>query len=319
VAIGGRFDRPAAAAGGERRSFLVVEKDDIEIAGIVHLPAAELAHREHHRPGQTPAHHRLTESLHEHRLLGVDDPPQDDLGDRGQRRSGRIDVEQAEHVANPDPQLLGGLEGMEHRCDVGRIPTDLLERRLEGLESRQSLDDEAVEQLVDHARIRHQQAGEKLARGADPHRQVERRVARAQQFPENPLAAERVADRRQARERGVGVGGAADRGQQTRGDRSQKMTAPSRGKKPHLLLAKRLSIARCAAVDDRGNRAATTLRRTNASGGDGSSTRSIFRLGLSILRKGIVQQVVEDAAIQRPSPRRVLFAADRRRCRSPVP
>ena len=57
------------------------------------------------------------------------------------------------------------------------------------------LDQQAVHQLVDHARVAGEDAGQIRAGGAQLHVQVERRRIEAEQLPQHRLAAERIADR----------------------------------------------------------------------------------------------------------------------------
>ena len=68
------------------------------------------------------------------------------------------------------------------------------------------LDEQAVHQLVDHAGVAGEDAGEVGAGGAQPHVQFERRAVEAEQFPEGRFAAERIADAAEVDERGIGLG-----------------------------------------------------------------------------------------------------------------
>ena len=116
-----------------------------------------------------------------------------------------------------------------------------------------------------------------------------------EQFPEHPLAAEGIADGDEVDERGVGVGGGGNGRQQPGRDRRQEMPAPSRGQKPHLLLAEALECPM------RGRNVAEPVPRQHLAD-ECLWWRRIehqvdLRLGLSILREGVVQQVVEDATI----------------------
>ena len=67
---------------------------------------------------------------------------------------------------------------------------------------------------------------------------------KAEQLPEHPFATERIAHAAKIQERGVGIGRAGDGCQESRCDRSQKMPAPSGGKKSHLLFAQRYQCAK---------------------------------------------------------------------------
>ena len=176
----------------ERHRFtvVVVEKDDVEIAAVVELPATELPHRQHERPGRLAASHRPAEPLHEPCLFMGHHRPQDGLGDRCQSRRGGFGVEATEHLTDPDTELFGNLEGIDDRTDVDRAVAQFGELLVERLGGRQPLDDEAVEELVDHAGIADEDPGQERARGAELDGENERRGIEAKQFPKHPLAAE---------------------------------------------------------------------------------------------------------------------------------
>jgi len=60
--------------------------------------------------------------------------------------------------------LLRRLERLQDRLDVDRPATEFTEARLERLGRRQSLDEQAVEQFVDHARVCGQEVRQERAR-----------------------------------------------------------------------------------------------------------------------------------------------------------
>ena len=284
-------------AAGDRRAVVVVEEDHVHVAGVVHLAAAELPHREHDRPrrlarrGRGPAE-PLAEPgrLERHHLL------HERLGDAGQRGRRGVGVLPAEDVAHAHPQLLRRLEGLEDRLGVHRPAAELGEARLERLGRRQRLDHETVEQLVDHARIGDEQIREERARGAEPHRQVERRRMEAEQLPEHTLAAQRIGHRRERGERGVGVGRVADRGQEPRGDRGEEVPAAAGREEPHPLLPERGERAvRGVGIPEAVPREHGPHR---VGVGLGVEHEIDLRLGGRIVRDGVVEEMIEDAAIE---------------------
>ena len=97
------------------------------------------------------------------------------LGDVGQRGVRRADVVLADHVAHADAQVLGVLEAVQDRVDILGAFAQLGQRLFENRERRQLLDEQAVHQLVDHAGVAGEDAGEVRAGGAQPHVQFERR------------------------------------------------------------------------------------------------------------------------------------------------
>ena len=72
---------------------------------------------------------------------------------------------------------------MDDRADVDRPVAKPSELLVEPFGRRQSLDDEAVEQLVDHAGIAHEDAGEERARSAELDGEIERRGIETEQLP----------------------------------------------------------------------------------------------------------------------------------------
>ena len=169
VGIGRALDAPSRATTVEGDTVVVVEKDEVHVAGIVHLAAAELAHRQHHRPGSHTdrfplPRRRLAEPLHEPLLLADHHHPQNRLWN-GRERGGRLGhVLPAEDVADPDPQLLRGFEGLDDRLELNRPLAEFGERGVENGRRWQPRHHEAVEQFVDHAGIAYQQFGEEGAR-----------------------------------------------------------------------------------------------------------------------------------------------------------
>ena len=86
VGIGRALDAPSRATTVEGDAVVIVEKDEVHVAGVVHLAAAELAHRQHHRPRSHTdclplPRHRLAQPLHEPLLLANHHHPQDRFRD----------------------------------------------------------------------------------------------------------------------------------------------------------------------------------------------------------------------------------------------
>ena len=84
VGVGRALDAPSRATTVKGDAVVIVKKDEVYVAGVVHLAAAELAHRQHHRPGSHTdrlplPRHRLAQPLHEPILLADHHHPQDRL------------------------------------------------------------------------------------------------------------------------------------------------------------------------------------------------------------------------------------------------
>ena len=169
VGIGRALDAPSRATTVEGDAVVIVEKDEVHVAGVVHLAAAELAHRQHHRPRSHAdclplPRHRLAQPLHEPLLLADHHHPQDRFGDGGERGGRLGHVLPAEDVAHPNPQLLRGLECLDDRLELNRPLAEFGERGVENGRRWQPRHHEAVEQFVDHAGVAHQQFGKERAR-----------------------------------------------------------------------------------------------------------------------------------------------------------
>ena len=111
---------------------MVIEENHVEIAGVVHLAATELAHGEHDRAGG-PTIGRLgpPEPLSQRFYLDRHDLLHERLGDAGERGRRGLGILPAQHVANTHPELLRRFESLQHWLDVYRPATEFGETRLE--------------------------------------------------------------------------------------------------------------------------------------------------------------------------------------------
>ena len=80
------------------------------------------------------------------------------------------------------------------------------ERLLQPCQVGQLLHEQAVHQLVDHAGVAGEDAGQVRARRTQLHVQLERRPVEAEQLPQRRLAAERIAHAAQVHQRRIGIG-----------------------------------------------------------------------------------------------------------------
>ena len=115
---------------------------------------------------------RLAEFLDELGVLASGDLLEASLGDVGQRCVRGADVVFAEHVAHADAKMLGVFEAVQDRVEVFGPAAQLGQRFFEDRQRRQVLDEQAVHQLVDHARVAGQDARQIRAGGAEPDVQV---------------------------------------------------------------------------------------------------------------------------------------------------
>ncbi|MCE2727310.1 MAG: hypothetical protein LW698_11110 [Planctomycetaceae bacterium] len=144
---------------------MVVEKDHVHVAGVVHFTAAELAHREHDGGGRPAAGvGRHAETVHELPFLAMHDHAHQSRGEPCERGGCRLGILPTENVPHAHPQLLRRLERVEGGVHVHGAAAQFLEARLEGFRRRQPLEQQAVEQFVDHPRVAHQQPRQKRTR-----------------------------------------------------------------------------------------------------------------------------------------------------------
>ena len=155
---------------------------------------------------------------------------------------------------------------------------------------------QAVEQFVDHSRVAHQHPREIRARGTQPHVEIERPWMKAEQFPEHAFSAKRFADAGQVDKRGIGIRCGGDGGEQPRGDGGEKVATPPRGEEANLLLAERAEMpvgggwVAEAMPFEQFRHPRRSRRRVEHKVG--------FGLGLLVSRKCVMQEVVEDRAIE---------------------
>ena len=124
----------------------------------------------------------------------------------------------------------------------------------------------------------------------------QRRRIEAEQLPQHALAAQRIADLAQVHQRHVGVGRGGDGLQQPRRDRGQEVPAAARREKADLLVRQRhqvliglRNVAKRIAAQHLGDPLARRI---------GIEHQVDLRLGLVVVAEGVVQQVVENLAVQ---------------------
>ncbi len=204
-----------------------VEEDQVEVAVIVQLAAAELAQGED-RPAVA---------------LAVAGPPwgaeprgpavplvarhlgDDRLGDVGQLAGHLADRLAAEDVAgaDPDPFLVAEAERIGARSSAPWHSS--ASSALIAEAGQRAVDDQRIHQVVDHARVVDQDLGEELAGRAQLDVEPQARRIEVEQLPEDRLGAQRRRDLLEVRQRHVGVGRPADRLEQPRRDRGQEVAA----------------------------------------------------------------------------------------------
>ena len=183
----GRRPRPAVA---------LVDQHQVQVAVIVHLPAAQLAQRQHHVAAGWPARSppsRCAEALRQRSYCrGRQLPP----GSSRPGRSGR--------PSSPGWRPCPGCRG--RRCAAAPCPGSCAGsapgRRRRGTarpaRSRNSsapprlVQHQAVEQLVDHAGVVDEDLGEELAPGAQIDVELQARRVETEQLPQHRLAPERA-------------------------------------------------------------------------------------------------------------------------------
>ena len=166
--IVGRLAAAPRAAGVESGPFGFVEENQVQVAVIVHLAAAEFAQRhddELRHPSDVVrgGDQRLAELGDELGILVGRDPPQAGQRDVGERSRGGLDILLAEQIAHANAQLLRVLEAVQNRIHVfggvGQIGEALFER----FQRRQFVEHQTVHQLVEHPRMAGEDFGKKRA------------------------------------------------------------------------------------------------------------------------------------------------------------
>ena len=115
----------------------------------------------------------------------------------------------AQDVAHADAQLLRVLEAVQNRIESSAPRHNSASVLRSNSARRQLVQHQAVHQLVDHARVADQNARQIFAGRAHLDVQTQRGRVEAEQLPQHPLAAERIADFSQVDERESGSGVAA--------------------------------------------------------------------------------------------------------------
>ncbi len=219
-----------------------------------------------------------------------------DFADIGQSAARGYDIFLVQNIAHGHLQHLGVFEAVQNGLDIFRPAGQLAQVVLQGVVRGKLVEHQAVHQLVDHARVADQDARQVRAGGAQLDVHVQRRGIEAEQFPQHAFAAERFADLAKIDQRLIGIGRVGDRLQQARGDAGEKVPAAPRGKKSDVLFGQRHQIRIGA-----GNIVEAIVAQHP---GDlvrlriGIEHQIDFRFRLVFLAEGIVQQVVENSAIQ---------------------
>ena len=219
--------------------------------------------------------------------------------DFGDVRQGPVRVAQIflpQNVAHSHAQVLEALEAVQNRVDVFRSPAQVLQRRLQGLVGGQLVQHQRIHQFVDHARIARENARQIRARGTQPDIQPQRGRVEAEQFPQHPFAAQRVTHLAQVDQRGIGIRRLGDGLEQVGGDGGQEMAAAPRGEERHAFGRQRHQVVVGARHIAKTIPLQALLDRLGA--GRRVQDQVGFGGGRRILAKGVVQQVVEDPAIE---------------------
>ena len=178
-----------------RKTLVVVEKDNVYVAGIIHLPPTKLSHCQHDRPGPNAAACaraglRCAQSLHQPHLFACHHNAKNRLCDGGERRTCCGRSLSVEEIVHSDAQLLRRFESRYDRANIGCPVAEFCEICSECWRTWQPRHQQAIEQFVDHPRITREQACQKWTRRADLYSQIKRGRVKAEQLPEHPLAAE---------------------------------------------------------------------------------------------------------------------------------
>ncbi len=224
VLVGSGLD--AGEARGHGVPVGLVEEDDVQVAVVVHLLAAELAQRQdHHLAGLARAgafaDRRLAELAGQslsYSLAAICSRQTSAMSRQGRGRG--LHVLLAQEVAHAHAELLVVLEAVQDRVEVlgrrGRARASVAwsDSRVGSLSStRLSIRPSIMPGLL----VR--MPREVGAVGAELDVQPQRRRVEAEQLPEHALAAQRIAHLVEVHQRRIGIGRGGDGLQQLRGDR----------------------------------------------------------------------------------------------------
>ena len=175
MGVAGGFRSAACSPCGNRDPIVIVKKDQIDIAVVVHLPTTKLAHRQDDTAGPllSAGGCRFSQSLNELRLLVLHDPGEDRFRHAAERMGGGCHVLLPEDIAYAHAELLRGLEGMQDRLRIDRSLTPVAEHRSEFHTGRQTPHQQTIKQFIDHARVADEEPGEIRTRGTQPHIEIE--------------------------------------------------------------------------------------------------------------------------------------------------
>src|SRR4029079_18786309 len=159
---------------------------------------------------------RNAELIHELLILAVGDLFEAGLGDVSQRGMSRADIVYANDITNTDADMLGILETVQDRVDVLGPFAQISKRFAENRQRGQTLNQEAIHQLIDHARVAGKNVSQIRASGTQPYVKFERGRIKAEQLPQRRLAAKRIANAAEINKRRIRLGRAGNRCEQPR-------------------------------------------------------------------------------------------------------
>src|SRR5262249_41414338 len=155
------------------------------------------------------------------------------------------------------------------------------------------VEDQAIEQLVDHAGVVDEYFRKKLAPGAQIDIKPEARLVETKELPEDAFAAQRGGYFFQVDQGHIGIGRLRHGAEQTRRDVGQELPAAARRQKRHCLGGELCQIVKRPVQVPEGILSQHGLDALGI--GIGIENEVGFGVSLSrLLLKGLVQQVIED-------------------------
>ena len=162
VLVGGRLVI-AVSAGMASRPVRLVQEHHVQVAVIIRLASAQFAHRQDDQLARlavfrTALNHRRPVACCQALEFADRDLLQADFTDVRQHALRFPDVGFSQDVPHPDAQMQGVLEPVQDRLGVFGAAQQVLQHPLQGFERRQLVQQQRIQQFVDHPRVAGQDA-----------------------------------------------------------------------------------------------------------------------------------------------------------------
>ncbi len=305
VPVGGGFGRAAGGAALLRGTLVFVQKHQVQVALVVQLASPKLAHPQDDQfadlPGAgTTVDHRFPQPIDQLAVLLPSDLTEAGFGDVGQRGGRGFDRLFSQNIPHANAQVLRVAETVQDGFRVFGRSTEVAERSFQFFESRQLAQHQAVHQFVDHPRVADEDPGEVGAGRTQLDVQLQGGRIETEQFPQDALAAQGVADFAQLGQGRVRVGPAGDGFQQGRSDGRQEMPAAAGGEEANFFLGQLHQVA--ISLLDVDKPISPQHFFDLGRGRFGGQHQVDFRRGRGVVGESVMQEVVQHLSVHLRDP-----------------